>query len=325
MTILESLKQEGVDYPHGCATGLCSLCKSRLISGEVSHQDYYESALSKEERAAGLVLICCATPQTDCVITPVQQDANLPPVRTFDSTVIAISELTHDITRITIADASDKPYEFLPGQYSRISFGGAEARDFSMASRPGEGTVEFFVRRIPDGRVTDHALRTLVAGDRVNVRGPFGRAYLREGHIGPIIAVAGGSGLAPVWSIVTTALDRGMTQPLHVYLGVRSEQDVYMEKALVDLSTRFPNLSVSIALSEPPPGSGRRSGFLHTVLQEDFGSGNLSDWVGYVAGPPPMVDAVAATLAQLGMPGARCYTDPFLTAAAGKVQSAAGA
>src|ERR1700709_1936850 len=92
-TILESLLEQSIDYPHGCVSGLCSLCKSRLIAGEVAPLDYFDSALTEEERAAGLILPCRSMPLADCVISSVQHDANMPPVRTLNGAVAALHAL----------------------------------------------------------------------------------------------------------------------------------------------------------------------------------------------------------------------------------------
>jgi CDP-4-dehydro-6-deoxyglucose reductase/ferredoxin-NAD(P)+ reductase (naphthalene dioxygenase ferredoxin-specific) len=314
-TILDALVEEGVEYPHGCTTGLCGLCKSRLIAGRVDLLDHYESALSDTEQDAGLTLPCRAMPLTDCVITPVQHDAMLPIVRTFDTEIVELRELTHDIRLVRLRIPDDLRFEFLPGQYATLAFGSAPPRDFSMASRPGDSTLDFFIRRVAQGLVTDLVFRSARVGDRVRVKGPFGLAYLREAHIGPMLAVAGGSGLAPIWSIVATALERGMLQAMRVIVGVRTEQDVYLEDALASLAARHPNLSVDIALSDAAAPTSRRRGYLHEIIEQDLRGHDLAKWQAYVAGPPVMVDAVERVLKALGLPRGSCHVDPFLTAA----------
>lgn len=314
-TILEALIEHQVEYPHGCTTGLCGLCKSRLISGRIDLLDHYESALSPLEREAGLMLPCCAIPQADCVITPVQHDALLSHVNSFDAEIAGMRELTHDIRLVQLRASGDVNYDFLPGQYASLAFADLPPRDFSMASCPGDPTLDFFIRRISQGAVTEFVFENARIGDRVRVKGPYGTAYLREGHLGPIIAVAGGSGLAPIRSIIATALDRGMNQEIRAYLGVRSEQDVYMEDEFALLASRHPNLAVEIALSESEGSVPYRSGRLDDIIAQDFSGRNLSEWRAYVAGPPVMVDAVSAQLKELELPDDRCHTDPFLTAA----------
>jgi naphthalene 1,2-dioxygenase ferredoxin reductase component len=147
----------------------------------------------------------------------------------------------------------------------------------------------------------------------VRVSGPFGSAYLRESHAGPIVAVAGGSGLAPVRSIVTTALRADPARRIHLYLGVRAERDVYGEEELRALAARHPGLSVDIVLSEPEPGSARRAGFVGAAVDADLG--DTTGFKAYVAGPPPMVDHVQRVLAAKGMQPRDLHTDPFYSQA----------
>ncbi len=309
-TLLEALLHGDVDYPHGCSSGLCSLCKSRLVSGRIEHLDAYASALSDAEKQAGLLLACRSHALADCSITPVQQAAHLPPVVRLEARVSVMEPLTHDIVRLGLEPMQSRPFEFMPGQYARLRFGDAPPRDFSFASRPGVMPLEFFVRKVPGGHVTDTVLSALALGDRVQIQGPYGAAYLRESHIGPVIAVAGGSGLGPIRSIVSSALARGMTQPIRVYFGVRTPQDVYLAEEFAALRERHPNLFFSVLLAEGPEAVRP-----HEHLREALHGEDLSTSMAYVAGPPAMVNAVSAVLGALSLPQDACHVDPFLTAA----------
>lgn len=315
-TLLDALIREGVDYPHGCTSGVCGLCKSRLVAGSVDLADYYPSILPDEEREAGLILVCRAVPLSDCAIVPVQPDVILPPTRSLTARIDRLESLTHDIKLVQLTTESGEPLHFLAGQYASLSLDGTDGRDFSMANAPGGSTLEFFIRRVPGGAFTEFLFERAAIGQRLTLRGPFGLAFLREGHIGPILAVAGGSGLAPVRSIVTTALRRGMKQPMRVYVGVREERDVYGERDFSVLQSAHPNLSVRFALSSQGAGAaGRRKGLVHDVLADDLQGECLEETRAYVAGPPAMVEAVSEVLARLGLPPARCHVDPFLTVA----------
>ena len=98
---------------------------------------------------------------------------------------------------------------------------------------------------------------------RCQVRGPGGTAYLRVKHTGPILAIAGGSGLAPIKSIVETALYERLTQPIHMYFGVRDERDLYLEHHFQTLAFQYPNFRFTPVLSEPQGSTQRRrSGFV---------------------------------------------------------------
>ena len=96
-----------------------------------------------------------------------------------------------------------------------------------MAGLSEDAELEFHVRAVPEGRVSTYVFNTLKVGDTVRVSGPLGTAYLRTRHDGPMLCVAGGTGLAPILAIVRGAIVAGMANPICLYFGVRSHQDLY--------------------------------------------------------------------------------------------------
>ena len=110
--------------------------------------------------------------------------------------VVGLEPATHDIRILRLAPPAGAPFEFRAGQYARLGFGTLPPRDYSMANRPDQRILEFHIRDVGDG-ASRYAVRRLAFGETVTVAGPMGDAYLRSDHPGPIVAVAGGSGLAP--------------------------------------------------------------------------------------------------------------------------------
>jgi len=156
-------------------------------------------------------------------------------------------------------------------------------------------------------------VRDLTVGETVRLEGPFGSAHLRECHTGPILAIAGGSGLAPIKSIVETALWRGARQPIHLYFGVRDERDLYLEDHFTALAAAHPNLRFTPVLSEPMLPTARRRGFVHEAMAVDVGA--LDGAKAYIAGPPVMAEAATAMLLDRGMPRQDIHADAFYTEA----------
>lgn len=110
---------------------------------------------------------------------------------------------------------------------------------------------------MPAGAASQRIWTRATIGDRVSLEGPFGSAFLREKHSGPILGIAGGSGLAPVKAVAETALAKGMRQPIHIYFGVRSERDLYLIDRFAALTGGHSNLSFLPVLSEGPRFPGR--------------------------------------------------------------------
>jgi ferredoxin-NAD(P)+ reductase (naphthalene dioxygenase ferredoxin-specific) len=313
-TILEAALAHDRPYPHGCRSGNCGACKSELISGEVEMSPYSDFALTDAEKNNGLILACRAVPWSDCEVKFIEADETVAhPLRHMLCQVVDLAAVTHDIRRIRLEVLTGGPYTFSAGQYASLEFPGLPPRDYSMANRPSEAILEFHIRLLPGGAVTPFVSNTLKLGDTVKVIGPYGTSYLREKHTGPIVALAGGSGLAPIKSIVDRAIDLGFEQPIHLYFGVRAERDLYLEDYFRSLAARHSNLTFIPVLSEPGALTHRRTGFLADALRQDFTG--LDGAKAYLAGPPVMVETAVVALEALGLRKQDCHADAFYTEA----------
>ena len=313
VTILDAALTDGIAYPHGCRSGRCGSCKSRLVSGEVDLLEHSRFALSDEEKGQGLILACRAIPTTDAIVAWLDGGEETPsyPRRRLNGRVTAIADATHDIKHIQLVIDGADPFAFKAGQYVRLTFPGAPTRDYSMASRPGEQALEFHIRRVPGGAATQRIHTLLKLDDPVMVEGPFGSSYLRDQHAGPILCVAGGSGLAPIKGIVEAAMARGMKQPIHVYFGARSARDLYLVDHFEGLAQRHPNLTFTPVLSDAPLGGRWRTGFVTDAVAEDLR--DFDGWKVYVAGPPPMVEAALQICKVRGLRSEDMHADVFFT------------
>lgn len=314
-TILDAAMAAGIAYPHSCSAGRCGACKSRLVEGEVEMLPHTRFSLTDAERDAGLVLACRALPRRNCSIAWLLDDEAhaAHPVRKASATVVALDDLTHDIKRVRLSLEDGEHLAFTAGQYAQVTFPGCPTREYSMANRPNEPTLEFHVRHVPGGTTSTHVANQLTVGDRVAVEGPFGSSYLRENHAGPIIAVAGGSGLAPVKSILETALAAGMRQPIHLYVGARDECDIYLESHFQGLAARHANLQIHIVLSAPTGITERTTGLVTEAMAMNWE--RLTGCRVYLAGPPPMVEAATELLLARGVDADNIHADAFYTSA----------
>jgi CDP-4-dehydro-6-deoxyglucose reductase/ferredoxin-NAD(P)+ reductase (naphthalene dioxygenase ferredoxin-specific) len=181
-----------------------------------------------------------------------------------------------------------------------------------MANVPGDPVLEFHVRRSVGGTVSAYVAEALKIGDTVRVEGPFGTSYLRESHRGPIIAVAGGSGLAPIKSIVERALAQKLPQHIHLYFGVRTERDLYLHDHFAQLAKKHDTLHFTPVLSEAA-NDAYRTGLVHEAVARDFDE--LDGCKAYLAGPPVMVEAATKLFEQRGMRRIDIHADAFYTAA----------
>lgn len=312
-TILDAALDAGISFPFGCQSGNCGACKSLLVTGEVRMKGYSEFALSDEEKARGLILACRAMPGAACEVAwLVEDDLIVHPRRLLACKVVSLDDATHDIKRIRLEIVSGGPFDFSAGQFASVTFEGCPPRDYSMANVPGDPILEFHVRRTAGGATSAHVWEKLNVGHSVRVEGPFGASYLRESHRGPIIAVAGGSGMAPIRSIVERALQKQLPQHIYFYFGVRSERDLYLHDHFAALAEKHNTLHFIPVLSEGGESS-LRQGLVHEAVAQDFDE--VDGCKAYLAGPPVMVEAATLLLEQRGMRRTDIHADAFYTAA----------
>jgi ferredoxin-NAD(P)+ reductase (naphthalene dioxygenase ferredoxin-specific) len=313
-SILEAAIAQGVPYPHGCRSGNCGACKSERLEGDIEMSPFSEYALTKAEQDQGLVLACRSVPWSDAVLRWLDPNETVAhPIRHMTCKVTEIERATHDIRIVRMAIEAGGPFDFSAGQYASVTFDALPARDFSMANRPDQPGLEFHIRTTPGGSVSPYVAERLAVGETCKVVGPYGASHLREGHRGPIVALAGGSGLAPIKAIVEEALAKGMAQPIALYFGVRGERDLYLEEHFAALASKHPNLTFTPVLSEPEGPTARRTGFLADALAKDFT--DLDGAKAYLAGPPIMVETCTEALQRLGARRQDVHADAFYTEA----------
>jgi ferredoxin-NAD(P)+ reductase (naphthalene dioxygenase ferredoxin-specific) len=304
--LLEVLRTNQVPISYSCMAGRCGTCRCRVLSGNVA----VTGGTDKNGPSASgqIVLACQTTLVEDCAIElPEVDEVVVHPAKIIKSKVAAIEDMTHDIKRIRLDLA--KPLDYSPGQYATLQFTPKHARPYSMAVANAGHALEFHVRVVPDGRVTSYIASELKVGDEVRVSGPLGTAYLRRRHAAPILCVAGGTGLAPILSILRGMADAGMTNPVHVYFGVRAPIDVYGTHWLDALRERLPNLHTHVVVAASNVDARYRSGVVTEAVASDWPS--LAGWRAYLAGAPVMVDAASLLLRQRGVLAEHIYADAF--------------
>ncbi len=305
--LLEVLREHQVPVSYSCMSGRCGTCRCKVVSGQLL--DGGQDAIRPDGQGERYVLACQSTLTESCTIEiPEPDEVVVHPARVLKATVTGIDVLTHDIRRLRLKP--NKPLEFSPGQYAQLQFGPELARPYSMAGLSRDAELEFHVRRVSGGRVTAHIFEQLRVGDTVRVSGPLGTAYLRTKHRGPMLCAAGGTGLAPILSIVRGAVAAGLMQPIHLYLGVRSDADVYGLPELSELQAQHPGLKVHVVVVAGPARDGQRLGLITDAIRTDLPAG-LEGWRAYLCGSPPMVEAASRLVQAHGLAPEQTHADAF--------------
>ena len=294
-TLLNAAIREGVGLPYGCRDGACGSCKSKLLEGRVTHGAHQQKALSGAEEAAGLILTCCATPQTDCVV----EARSVPGAGEFavlkmPTRVLSLQRPAPDVALIRLQLPANQLFRYHAGQYVEFILAGGARRSYSMANAPGplEGppTIELHIRHLPGGLFTDAVFGSMKEKDILRIEGPFGSFFLRE-STKPMILLASGTGLAPIKAIIEQMRDQGLNRPAQLYWGCRSRVDLYLHDWARQATAELPWLRYIPVLSEAKPEDGwdGRTGNVHQAVMADHP--DLSGHQVYACGAPPMIDA----------------------------------
>ena len=230
--------------------------------------------------------------------------------------LVSSRAITHDIREFGFR--TDAPARFRAGQYALLTLApGVPYRAYSMSNIDNAGGVwQFMVRRTPTG-VVSKALFELPEGSEVELDGPYGLAYLREDSPRDIVCIAGGSGIAPMISILDAAAEHEQARHLGAWLfyGGRGPADVpaiadvlkahHLERGL----EWHPVVSVP-ALAEGTDWNGE-FGFVHELLPKKLPR-PLPEYEFYFAGPPVMIEATIRLLvAENKVPQAQLHFDRF--------------
>jgi ferredoxin-NADP reductase len=205
----------------------------------------------------------------------------------------------------------------LPGQHVDVRLtaedGYRAERAYSIASSPDGGRIELAVERLEDGEVSPYLAGELRPGDQLELRGPVGGYFVWEpGRGGPLLLVAGGSGVAPLMAMVRYRAATGREVPARLLYSSRTVEDVIFRGELERLADAGDGLAVTHALTRAqPPGWAGYARRIDAVMLEEVGWRPGERPLIYVCGPTRLVEAVAGDLVALGHDPARVKTERF--------------
>jgi CDP-4-dehydro-6-deoxyglucose reductase, E3 len=311
--LLDAALRQGLNFPYGCRGGACRACCAKVIAGQVA---YLDSTLQKNEHSAlaqGEVLCCQAVAYSDLVlhITEVTSAAQIE-VRKLPCRIEKMTQLSHDVMQVLLKLPDTERLQFLAGQYIDFVLSNGRHRSFSLANAPHQdNTLELHIRYVPGGEFTTQVFGKLHEKDLLRLEGPHGSFFLHEDSTRPIIFMAGGTGFAPIKSIIEHAIAEGIERPMYLYWGVRAQRDLYLHHLAQAWAAQHAHVHYIPVLSEPLPEDHwhGRTGFVHDAIMQDFS--DLSAYEVYACGPPIMVQAGKQAFPHHGLDLRYYYSDAF--------------
>jgi CDP-4-dehydro-6-deoxyglucose reductase len=315
-TLLDAALQAGLNLPHSCKHGNCGACRARLIAGEVSYSNERPLGLADEEVAEGLILLCRAHALGDVAIETFEvgiSSADQIQVKRLPSRVEKVERLSHDVMGVYLRLPVAEGFNFKPGQYVDVMLPKGRRRSFSIACPPHDSRLlELHVRRVQGGEFTEQVFTEEMRGALLTIEGPLGHFIYREApapEAAPMLLIGGGTGLAPLKSIIRHVIENDLGRDMTLYWGVRTARDLYAHAALEDLARRAACFRYIPVLSQPSAGWSGLKGWVHeAVLAEVEG---LERYEVYTSGPPEMIEAVRREFSLRGVAPARLSFDSF--------------
>ncbi|GAC1301831.1 MAG: CDP-6-deoxy-delta-3,4-glucoseen reductase [Steroidobacteraceae bacterium] len=309
--MLDGALDAGMNLPHSCKGGSCGACRARLLAGVVTYPHGRPIGLSEAEAAEGFILLCQACADSDLAIdvaevrTPEQAR-----IKRLPSRIERLTSLSHDVLGLYLRLPAAEPLQFEAGQYLDIMLPDGRRRSFSIASPPHDSSLlELHVRRVHGGEFTERLFTEEARNRLLSIEAPLGHFVYRPTEGGRVLLVGGGTGLAPLKSILRHVIETGLPRDVVLYWGVRDERDLYAHDELRALVERAANFRYYPVLSEPGAHWAGRRGWVHEAVLRDLP--DLRGMDVYASGPPAMIAAVRQDFVRHGADPARLSFDSF--------------
>lgn len=298
-----------------CLEGACATCKGVCTSGTYELDEFTDEALTQEEFDRREVLTCQMHVRSDCVIEfPYDSRVALKSKPDSRKAVVAeVEMISSTVAKLVVEpEADSSPISFISGQYVHLSIPGtSEHRSYSFANAADDnGKYTFYIKVLEQGAMSDYLSQRAQPGDEMTVTGPFGRFYLRPVHR-PIVMVAGGTGLAPMLSMLDTLIANGDTdQPVRLLYGANAADELFAFEQLEKYVAAGLDLTTELCVVDPADGWDAATGHVTDLLREDLM--NNGDCEIYLCGPPPMIDAAEAWLSENGHDPSLVHAEKFV-------------
>jgi len=307
-TVLESAIKSNVYLEHSCMDGSCGTCKAKLIQGSVS-QLAETAVLSEDDVKEGFILTCCSQ-----ALSNIELVVNYYPELTAIKRIIQpckVDELSFPASDIAILKLRIPPtakFKFLAGQYIQLIIKG-EHRSYSIAniSETYEG-IELHIRKVIRGLFSDYIFNELKVNQLLRLEGPMGTFFVRKGNA-PVIFLAGGTGFAPVKSMVEQLIKENTNRKIFIYWGSTTESGFYSDEAKI-WQNQHENIKYIPVLSGTDSYRGRK-GVVHRAVLEDLN--DLIEYEVYACGSPIMIEAARKDFILNGLKPGNFYSDAFVS------------
>jgi len=316
-SLLASLKEEKIFLPSACGgRGTCAYCKCQISDGAGPVLPTEEALLTAEEIQDQTRLACQVKVKSNLDISIPEELFN---IKEFKAKVDRLQDLTYDIKLLRLQLLQPNQINFISGQYVQLESQPYEkvkesvSRAYSIASSNSKKThIDLMIRLVPEGICTTWVHNYLKEGDELIFTGPMGDFRIHDG-VGEIIMVAGGSGMAPMVSLLHELTRNQSKRKITYFFGAVARRDLFYLDEMKDFKRSLSNFTFIPALSKPlPEDNWKGVGGLITVPLENYMKEIKADDAQiYICGSPGLINACGQVLKKHDVTEDRIYFDPF--------------
>lgn len=320
-TILEAAEEHGVAIVNECQSGICGTCVATCALGD--YEMGRTEGLSDVERDERKVLTCQTFTESDCLIElQYPADDNAARLVTGTGVVASVEHVSAStvLLRVDVSSMADA-LVYQAGQFAQLKVPDTTSwRNYSYAHpADGRSEVEFIVRLLPEGVMSDYLRDRAKPGDRIAVRGSKGSFHLRQ-VVRPVVLVAGGTGLSAILAMaeeLAANADGGTSGlPVHLLYGVTAVEELCKLDELESLTRRVPGLQVRTIVARADENWDGPVGFVTDLLDDDILNGGDADL--YLCGPSAMIEATRSWLDDHDAQRAGLYYEKFVSSGAAR-------
>lgn len=300
-TVLQAAKASGNAMLSQCEVGSCGSCVALLTHGEMEMPTDRPLAINAAEIGRGERLLCvsrtCGDVQLEVEYDSALLDEN--PAQMFIGKISRLERLSESVIELELKISKKLRFGFHAGQYSRIQVPGtSEWRSYSMASGEHErGRLRFLIRLLPGGAMSEFLSTSAKVGQTLDLEGPFG-SFVVESAARPVVMLAGGTGLAPMLSMLDRLRLVTPTPRILLLFACTRAEDLFHLDELAARSALIPELTTRVALADNDGRPDIPIGNPVSLIRD----GDIEDdTVAYLCGPPPMIAAAQLRLGELGL------------------------
>ncbi len=307
-TVLKALERYGIAVPNSCRAGVCQSCLMRATQGTppLSAQQGIKNTLA----AQGYFLACMCKPTQDMALSLPDESA----VQRVRATVVQRRYLNDDILLFQLLP--DERFEYQAGQFLQIHRPDGLVRSYSIASvSQTDPFIDLHIRLLPNGNMTQWLHNEVTEGSTLEISGANGNCFYIEGNPNrKLLLVGTGSGLAPLWGVLRSALYAGHQGEIHLFHGSWNPKGLYLQQELNALAERYPQFYYHACVdaeAEYNHEIGRADSLAFRHIPD------VTSWQVYLCGHPEMVKGAKRTAFLRGANLPDIYADPFVLSTSG--------